>query len=241
MFEVNPGQVEVWQAGLDESNEITARCASLLSSAERERAQRFVFDRDRRRWIIARAVLRQLLAAYIAVPPEKLEIQVGELGKPCVDRAPALEFNVSHSGDLAVFAFARAPVGIDVELLRSVSDALTIAQRFFSPEERQALAGYGSADRSSAFLRCWTRKEAFLKAPGVGLSLPLDSFAVSLEERSARLLRTDGPAKPFGHCVLADVPVRLGYVAAVGSLAGVSRIRVRDWHPDGVSGSTTSK
>lgn len=157
---------------------------SRLSGPERERAARFVFDRDRRRFIIARARLRQLLAQRLGMEPESIELVYGARGKPAIARRPTdpdLRFNVSHCDDVAIYAFSYGrDVGVDIERVRILPDADQIAARFFSCREHETYRALASHDRPLGFFNCWTRKEAFIKALGDGLAHPLHEFDVSL-------------------------------------------------------------
>jgi 4'-phosphopantetheinyl transferase len=194
--------------------------AALLSDDERARATRFVFDRDRRRFIIGRARLRQLLAGRLDVPPGTISFVRGAHGKPALAdrfRDSRLCFNLSHCDDLAVYAFVRGrDVGIDVEAVRPLPDADTMASRFFSTDERAAYMALPAGDRALGFFNCWTRKEAFVKAVGDGLSHPLDSFSVSLipSEPAAIVRVGDTPGAECGWCLESFVPAPL-HVAAV--------------------------
>ena len=156
----------------------------LLSDTEQRRADRFAFDRDRNRFIVARARLRELLATRLNVRPESVELTYGVHGKPALARRFAdsdLRFNVSHSDDVAVCAFSFGrEIGIDIEVVRSIPDADDIASRFFSRRENEAYRALDPSDKPLGFFYCWTRKEAFIKAIGDGLYHPLDSFDVSL-------------------------------------------------------------
>jgi len=170
--------------------------AALLSNAERQRASRFALDRDRNRFIIARSRLRQMLAARLGVRPASVELVYGTRGKPALARRFArsrLRFNVSHSNDVAVYAFALGrEVGIDVEAVRVMNDADSMAARFFSQCENKAYLALDSKDKLMGFFNCWTRKEAFIKALGDGLYYPLDRFDVSLAPgEQARILRVE--------------------------------------------------
>ena len=153
-----------------------------LNPEERERASRFRFEVDRRRNLCGRGVLRVLAGKYLGVEPASLRFRTSEAGKPeLVAPNPArLRLNVSHSGDyvLVGFVWGRA-IGVDVELIRPDIEPEEIAKRFFSAKEQQDLASLAPADRISAFFRCWTRKEAYVKATGEGLGLPLSQFDVS--------------------------------------------------------------
>jgi 4'-phosphopantetheinyl transferase len=188
------GEIEVVATALDVAGQALAGLAALLSEAERQRAARFVFERDRRRFIVARARLRQLLGARLAMQPESLEFAYGAHGKPMLARRrgePDLRFNLSHAEDLAVYAFAAdREVGIDVEAVRVMQDADDVAASAFSSHENEAYRRLDPSDRPQGFFNCWTRKEAFIKALGEGLSHPLDSFDVSLKPgEPAKILR----------------------------------------------------
>jgi 4'-phosphopantetheinyl transferase len=192
-------EFEVLMTRLDVGSEALSASAALLSPAERQRASRFAFDRDRRRFMVARAQLRELLAVRLGVPPESIELAYGERGKPVLGRHFAesdLHFNVSHSEDVAVYAFSLGrEIGIDVEAVRVIRDADDIAARFFSRREHQTYLALDPCDKPSGFFNCWTRKEAFIKALGHGLYQPLDSFEVSLAPGDpARILCVEGTA-----------------------------------------------
>jgi 4'-phosphopantetheinyl transferase len=162
-------------AGPEEIRSLRAR----LCDAERQRAGRFRFERDRRRFIVARARLRELLAARLGARPERVELVYGKNGKPALAYS-SWHFSVSHCGDLALFAFStRGDIGIDIEEIRPLPEADAIAAQFFSPRERAAYSALAPRDRPLAFLECWTRKEALAKALGDGLSMPLDALDVS--------------------------------------------------------------
>jgi len=193
------GEVHVWTAGLDLGSEAAA--LGVLSPDELLRARRFHFPRDRRRFAVARATLRVLLGGYLDTPPEALRFSYGEHGKP---RIPGvrLRFNVSHSGGRALLAFAfDRELGIDLEQERPLDDARELAERYFAPGEARALGELPEPELIPAFFRCWTRKEAFIKATGKGLTQALDAFEVSFAPgERARLLHVDGrPAEkqPF--------------------------------------------
>lgn len=166
----------------------------LLSADERSRAGRFAFERDRRRYVAARGRLRQLLGERLGVAPESLQFVYNPHGKPALARRPGqrdLRFNVAHCGEVAAYAFAGGrEVGVDVEAVRELPDADDIAMRFFSRRERAAYMRLPAQERPQGFFNCWTRKEAFIKALGEGLSHPLEAFDVSLAPgKPARLLR----------------------------------------------------
>jgi 4'-phosphopantetheinyl transferase len=151
-----------------------------LSHAERQRARRFRFERDRRRFVAGRARLRELLGARLGVQPAAVELAYGSNGKPRLARG-GWHFSVSHCDEVALFAFsAGSEIGVDIEAIRAVQEADAIAAQCFSRREYAAYSSLESRDKPLGFLECWTRKEAFVKALGEGLSMPLDRFDVSL-------------------------------------------------------------
>jgi 4'-phosphopantetheinyl transferase len=194
--------------------------SAILSKDEQRRADRFAFERDRCRFTVARATLRRLLAQRLGVQPESVELTYGPHGKPALAPACAandLRFNVSHSEDVAVYAFAHGrEVGIDVEAIRTIDNADGIAARFFSRRENATYRALDPQDRPLGFFNCWTRKEAFVKALGAGLSHPLDCFDVSLAPRDpVRILRVDGIAGPDCGWTVHKFTPRPGFIGAV--------------------------
>ena len=177
-----PEDIHLWSIPLDVPDRYVDTLMKTLSPEERQRAERFHFARHRRRFTTARFFLRRLLAAYTGLTAEGLRFSYGPQGKPALIDAN-LHFNLSHSGELAMLALNPSqPLGVDIERLRPVTDALKIARRFFSDSEQEALLQTAESQRNEAFMRCWTRKEAYIKAVGGGLSIPLDSFDVTLDQ-----------------------------------------------------------
>lgn len=199
----------------------------VLDETERARASRFAFERDRRRYIAAHGSTRRALGAYLQQSPACLRFTVGEHGKPRLAGAsPGVRFNLTHSGDRAMLAVTLdREVGIDLEAHRQV-DTIDLAQRFFSPRERDALEALAPADRLEAFFRCWTRKEAFLKALGAGLALPLDDFDVCLPDgRQVQLLDTRPGAPGNGkRWRLLDLRAEPRHAAALAAEAADWRV-----------------
>ncbi len=195
----------------------------MLTADEQTRAARFHFPRDRRQYIVARGTLRLLLARYLGQTTGTLRFGATEYGKPFLLRADGLPdteiaFNVSHSHELALLAFARSMrVGVDVEYMRPELAEERIAERFFSPREVAVLRGLPAAQQPAAFFRCWTRKEAFVKARGEGLSLPLHSFDVSLApDEPAALLHVATDLAEAGRWTIHTLtPTLPGYMAAL--------------------------
>jgi 4'-phosphopantetheinyl transferase len=179
---VTASQVQVWAVQLEASEDRFAQCLSWLSPDEAARAARFHFDKHRRAFILSRCVLRALLGGLLEMPPGQIVFSYGPKGKPgLADSSFPIRLNASNSGNLAVYAFTEGcDIGIDVEQVRPIAEMETIAARFFAREETSELMALPEPDRPQAFFNCWTRKEAYIKAVGDGLSVPLDSFRVTL-------------------------------------------------------------
>ncbi len=177
-------EIHVWHAELDREPKLISQLEAILSPDEKARADRFHFANDRNRFIVARGLLRELLGTYLHQPPATLEFSYGKHGKPALAGAHAssgLSFNLSHSSALAVYAFAgKRNLGVDVEHIQRENAGEDIARRYFSAREVNDLRTLPPEARVEGFFHCWTRKEAYLKATGMGLQIPLDSFAVSL-------------------------------------------------------------
>jgi 4'-phosphopantetheinyl transferase len=190
---------------------------TLLSADERARAARFHFDRDRRRFVNGRALLRSILGRYLDVAPGDVAFSYDPRGKPRL-AGGGPTFNLSHSHGAVVFAFtSEGEIGVDIERHPAPDDGDAVARHFFAPAEVAALDSLPAAERSAAFLRCWTRKEAYIKARGDGLSLPLDSFQVSLEpDAPPALLSTAHDPGEAGRWSLVDLSRQSpGYVVAL--------------------------
>jgi 4'-phosphopantetheinyl transferase len=226
-------EVHVWRVGLNHPGTRVGELRALLSREEGERAARFHFEKDRAHFIVARGVLRTLLGLYLGSPPAELGFVYSPFGKPALAHgsgAHPVRFNVSHSCALALYAFARGrEVGVDVEHARADFAGEDIAARFFSAREVAALRAVEPDRRTEAFFNCWTRKEAYIKAIGEGLSHPLDSFAVSLSpgEPAALLHSADASEPPrWSFRELKPAP---GYAAALVVEGHDWRLRRYDW------------
>jgi 4'-phosphopantetheinyl transferase len=206
---------ELAVARLDEGAEGVAALATLLCPTEKDRAARYCFERDRRRYIVARGRLREFLAERLGQTPRAVQLVQGRSGKPML-ASGALHFNLAHCEELAVYAFcADRPIGVDVEAVRAMPEADHIAARFFTRAETAAYGSLCPQNRMLGFFHCWTRKEAVVKALGQGLSMPLDSFAVSLAPgEAARVLQMNGRHGDGGWRLHSFAP-REGFVAAV--------------------------
>ncbi|WP_339028195.1 4'-phosphopantetheinyl transferase superfamily protein [Bradyrhizobium symbiodeficiens] len=217
--------VEIVGIRLDSPADVSAAVWQLLSRDEQRRAERFRYPQHRQQYVLTRAGLRRLLAERLHLPARAIEFVENSYGKPRLSpaHAPAtLEFNLSHSENLAVYAFTRRhAVGVDIERIRQIPDAGDLAERFFSPSEIESIRSLPIEQRSLAFLTCWTRKEAFIKALGLGLSYPLDAFDVTIEPHiPARITRIEGRVSELAHWRLHAFTPYPHYMAAVAYRAG---------------------
>jgi 4'-phosphopantetheinyl transferase len=218
------GDVHVWRWALTKAPHEVAELKSLLSPDEIARAERFYFARHHDAFVVARAGLRSTLARYLNRPPAAIAFRYGDAGKPELGGESAggalaggeLAFNLSHSGDLAVCAIATAgPIGIDIERVRAMNDAAGLARRYFAAAEVAVWESLTVEDQVAAFFRCWTRKEAYLKALGDGLRAPLDRFVVSFAAGELPRLVEPSPHDELRDWLVEDVDVGEGYTAAI--------------------------
>jgi 4'-phosphopantetheinyl transferase len=228
---VRRGHVDVWATSLDPAPPTVARLERWLDPDERARAARFVFERDARRFRVARGVLREILAAYLGATPDTVRFVYTAAGKPALAEpftGAGVEFNVSHSGEIALYAIGTSGrLGVDVELIRPLDDLEALATRNFSTAEQRALLALPPGQREPAFFACWTRKEAFIKALGDGLSYPLDAFTVSFAAgEPARLLEVRGEPAAAARWTLVALDIGVGYAAAV-AVDGPATVTVR--------------
>lgn len=219
-FALNDDDVQVWQVILEQDTTILAHLHGLLNAEEQQRAARFYFPADQGRYTVGRGVLRLLLGCYLQVAPTQVTFVYNPYGKPeltPVNGAPPLHFNLSHSGEVALYAFARQrPLGIDIERMKADLAWRDLAPHVFSPYEQQVLATLPAAEQLPAFYRGWTRKEAYIKARGMGLSLALDQFDVSIQaDQPPRLLATRDNPQEAARWTLCELPCPAGYAAAL--------------------------
>ncbi len=223
-------RVDVWIISLSDVGN-PMYLARFLSADERSRAERFAFDRDRRRFCLGRQALRGILATYLRCDPRKLNFVYGESGKPRLKAgAIDLEFNAAGSGDLAVCAVTcGTSVGTDIEQLRESVD-LDLVPYALSAIERADFENISVTEQASTFYRTWTRKEAYVKAVGCGLSRPLASFSVSvMPGQKPRLVRDDSDPAAEQDWAFADFDPAPGWVGTVVSRGGPRPIRRLTW------------
>lgn len=235
-FTLDGDEVHVWNAALDQSPSIVNTLFSLLAPDEQDRAANYYFREDCDRYIVARAVLRTIIGGYLEMSPEQLRFCYGPFGKPALQsdsEEKELRFNVAHSGGQALYAFSRQrELGIDIEHLRENFDYLEIAEHYFSRRENSTLRALAPEAQALAFFNCWTRKEAYLKAHGAGLSFPLKRFDVSLVPgEPARLLSVDDDARAAARWSLQEISVASGYVAALVVAGHDWRLKCWQWLP----------
>ena len=211
-------EVHVWRVSLDES--LVPELLPTLSADERERADRFHFDRDRNRFIVARGSLRSVLALYLNREPAELDFSYTQYGKPSL-AGNDVSFNLSHANELGLIAITRdRRIGVDIEFIRPDFASEQIAERFFSGQEVDVLRALAPDQQAEAFFSCWTRKEAYIKAIGEGMSMPLDQFNVSLAPGSAAALlgnlRDESEVSRWSLKELSLDPGYLGAIAVEG-------------------------
>jgi len=221
--------VHVWRADLDLDPPLVDRFSAHLSGEEKARADRFVFPLDRNRFTVARSILRELLGAYLQLPPAKVSIKASPRGKPALHTEPGLvdvRFNLSHADGLALYAFTwRREVGIDVEKIQPEFATEGRGEQYFSARERHGLQAIPSEFRSEAFFLCWTRKEAYIKARGEGLYIPLDSFDVTITPNEAAVLTSIDSDQWKLHSFYP----RPGFVGALVVEAPESHLQFWEW------------
>lgn len=220
--------VHVWRASLDLPASCVQSLQHTLAADELSRAERFYFHKDRKHFIVARGLLRAILSRYLDMEPGQLRFCYSDYGKPSLATMPGqdtLSFNVSHSHGLALYAVTRGrEIGIDLERIRADLDCEQIAARFFSPRENAVLRALPAKLKPEAFFNCWTRKEAYIKARGGGLSLPLDQFDVSLAPgEPTTLLNIRGDPQEALRWSLRELMPGPGHMAALA-------VEGYDWH-----------
>jgi 4'-phosphopantetheinyl transferase len=228
-LELEGDEVHVWRASLDCDERVLHQFEATLAPDEKARAQRFVFQPDRNSYMAARGILRELLGRYLNRAPSEIEFDYGAQGKPALlseSSERPVQFNVSHSHGMALFAFAVGRhVGVDVELVRPDFAGEKIAERFFSSQEVMELRRLPADTRDEGFFLCWTRKEAYIKARGEGLQIPLKSFHVSLTPgEPARLQAADS-----SRWCLRPLHVSGRYVGAVVGEGHDWKLRGWEW------------
>lgn len=207
---------------------------AVLPSDERQRAERFGTPELRGRWIATRVALRTILAGYLDLDPRAVPLVISERGKPHLEPRfeSDLTFNLSHSGDLAMVVVGRGGIGVDIEKIRPFDQMDRFVARFFADEEGRGLYTLPPDERVIAFFRCWTRKEAILKAIGVGLQAPLDAVVVDWNDEPAPRVRAvpAGPnVPPPEEWSLRNVPLGANFAGAIASDLPIENVAHLVW------------
>ncbi len=224
-------EIHIWYVLLEQP---VSGFQRLLSEDERTRAERYHFEEDRRRFIVRRGILKTLLGGYLGIEPYQVEFCYGKNGKPGIPDIfgkTKLQFNLSHSEGLVLYTFTRDyEIGVDIEYVRDIPGMGRIAKRFFSARENSIFQSLPESQKKEAFFNCWTRKEAFIKAIGDGLSYPLDSFDVSLVPgEPARLIGIKGGFREASRWSLRDLQPAVGFTAALAVKGPIEQVYYQQW------------
>jgi 4'-phosphopantetheinyl transferase len=226
-------EVHVRIASLERPQSEMKYFEKILAEDEINRANRFHFKKDRERFVAGRGILRMILSSYVSAPPGEIIFTYGSRGKPGLQPQlglPGIEFNLAHSSGMAIYAITEdRPVGVDIESFQPDFPVEEVARNFFSSAELAALQDLPKVLRMEAFFKCWTRKEAFIKALGDGLSCPLSDFDVSLTPgEPARLLNVRWGSDE-AHWSMEDIESLAGYAAAIVFSGPQCRMHVSQW------------
>jgi 4'-phosphopantetheinyl transferase len=237
---IGDDEVHCWRVSLAQPESAIRKLAQVLNEEESARADRFYFSRDHNRFVVARAGLRVILSRYLKTNPAKIQFSYSAYGKPALAGDPSaseLQFNLGHSHEVAIYAFSlRRQLGIDIEHIRPEVSGDEIAERFFASEEIATLRKIPSNQRTEAFFNCWTRKEAYIKARGEGLTFPLGDFVVTMSPgEPARLLSVRDAPQEAARWYLQELDPGPGYAAAVAIERSGWELKL--WEGDSLLGS----
>lgn len=228
-------RVHLWRVNLDLPAVIIEELRVCLSPDEIDKANKFRFPQHNRRFVVARGVLRQLLGNYLQISPREIKFQYSDRGKPYLTTTGfhnSLQFNISHSQEYALYGFTYDyPIGVDIEHLREMKDAVQIAQRFFSPQEFQSIDNLDSAQQQKVFFKLWTAKEAYLKATGTGLSGSLSSVNIGLNDMENPYLESiQGSIEAVKSWSMYPCIPALNYVGAIAIKAQITQQQIKCWN-----------
>ncbi len=225
--------VDVWRASLQVSHRKLEQFSNHLTREEKKQGTRFIKDKDKKYFTVARGVLRWILGQYLSIPPKDIKFYYGEYGKPYLSKAGQnhlLQFNLSHAGDMIVCAVTQGqPIGVDIECIQAQVDYETITKRFFSSNEFEALLALPPNERQAGFFRLWTRKEAFVKAIGKGLSFPFRDFSVTLDQEKGKILHIRNSTQRANKWSLIPFMPAAGYIGALAVAKKPIRLRFRQF------------
>jgi 4'-phosphopantetheinyl transferase len=229
---ISSNEVHVWRFYQEEINSQIKTLQDILSPDELGRSQKFHFEKDRKRFIIFRAMLRRILSSYLGKNPQQIEFNYTSFGKPFLSidsENDTISFNLSHSGGVALYAITRnQKIGIDVEQVRDHTDVMAIAKRFFSPGEIGDMEKANGKNHTELFFRYWTRKEAFVKALGKGVSFPMERLDVSLLNKFSSIIKVTAENNENVCLYVQDLFAVDGYAAAIATEANDPEISC--WH-----------
>lgn len=224
-MKIPANEIHIYRSVLEKHKPELKRFEVILSSDELEKANRYKFENDRNNYIVCRAILRNIIGSYLSLDPSEVTFSYSEKGKPYI-KGNNIKFNLAHSKGFAVYAFAlENEIGIDVEYLKAIPDAIKIAERYFSEYEIDELKKTDTAKIENLFFICWTRKEAFIKAIGEGLSYPLTDFSVPLKPgEEPKLLRIKNNSCEVQNWSLYNIDVIRNYTSALAVKSGELKI-----------------
>ena len=213
-------EVHAWRATLDQPEYIIRQLAQTLSTDEKNKADRYYYEKDRRHFIVGRGILRAILGLYLGIIPNQLSFRYGGNGKPELSDKVGqgvINFNLSHSGNFALYVFTRkGRIGADIECIRVIPEMELIAERFFSVSENNIIRKSPLNKRKEAFFNCWTCKEALIKASGDGFAKPLNTFKVDLTpDKTNEFVSITGKFKENSQWSLLSLRPASGYVGAI--------------------------
>ena len=225
-FDLESGDLHLFLAHLQVSPHLESKIMGFLAADEIQRSKSFRFLKDRSAYIASRGYLRLLLSRYLQIKPEDIAFSYSPNGKPFIPLSRRLQFNLSHSGSYAVLGFSNeGPIGVDIEPLDREVNMELVARHSFSPAEQQNLFSLPPEQQREAFFTCWTRKEAFIKAKGEGLSMALHEFEVSVKpQEPAGLIAADWDAEEPSRWTFNDIPKFEGYIGAWACGADIQKI-----------------
>ncbi|MGD1917469.1 MAG: 4'-phosphopantetheinyl transferase family protein [Pleurocapsa sp.] len=232
---IDKSKVHIWRANLNFSPAEVVRLTAFLSTDEIARANKFRFPQHKRRFIAARSILRQLLSNYLNISPNNIKFDYGDRGKPKIiesNTANSLQFNISHSQEYALFGFTTSNlIGVDLEYLREMPDAVKIAQRFFSPREFDLIKNLTPQQQSQVFFKLWTAKEAYLKAIGIGLSGSLSSVDIdfTLDNNNTLILAINGNTTIANNWSMYSCIPSSNYVGAIAIKTQIAKQQIDFW------------
>lgn len=224
-------EVHIWQVDLVAWEKAAGKLFELLDPDEKDRAERFKFPAPRHQYVISRGLLRRALGVYLKIAPREVRFRTTANGKPELAASSDLRFNLSHTQGATVFAIARIrQVGIDVERIRPDTNVMELAERFFSGPEVEWLRSQAASEHIASFFSCWTAKEAYIKAHGEGLSLPLDSFGVlPLPENGELQLQVYGDPEESGRWSMWRLNLGADLRAALAIEGENCKVRLGHW------------